>query len=220
MTKPAGQDANATRVQPATVAGDDAFGLAPWLKKMPGVPLHPLMTHPVAAMAATTAIGFGIAGQMAGMMLGMMQSATERSRATLDEGLDLAAKVEAAEPVEVNPPLTVVAQQPVAKAARPAAEKNAKVAREKRATPKTAKAKPARKAPVAKAARADDLKVISGIGPKLEQVLNGMGIRRYADIAGLKAADVARIEAELGFGGRIVRDGWVEQAKTLAKGRG
>lgn len=220
MTKPAGQDANATRVQPATVAGDDPFGLAPWLKQMPGVSLHPLMTHPVAAMAATTAIGFGIAGQMAGMMLGMMQSATERTRAALDERVEPAAKDEAAKPVKAKPPLTVVTQQPLAKAAKPAAEKNATVAREKSATPKTAQAKPVRKAPAAKAARADDLKAISGIGPKLEQVLNGMGIRRYADIAGLKAADVARIEAELGFGGRIVRDGWVEQAKTLAKGRG
>ncbi|MGQ3292653.1 MAG: hypothetical protein ACT6U0_10630, partial [Shinella sp.] len=77
MTKPAGQDANATRVQPATAAGNDPFGLAQWLKQMPGMPV---MADPVAAMAATTAIGFGIAGQMAGMMLGLMQNATERAR--------------------------------------------------------------------------------------------------------------------------------------------
>jgi NADH-quinone oxidoreductase subunit E len=201
MTKPAGQDANATRVPPATAAGDDPFGLAPWLKQMPGMPV---MADPLAAMAATTAIGFGIAGQMAGLMLGMMQSATERARVVFDETADVTAK----------------AAEPVAKAQEPAADEKVKVAREKSATPKTAEAKPVRKVPVAKAARADDLKAISGIGPKLEQVLNGMGIRRYADIAALTAADVARIEAELGFGGRIVRDGWVEQAKALAKGRG
>ena len=70
MTKPVGQDANATNVPPAEAAGDDPFGLSPWLKEMPDVPLHPLMAHPMAAMAATTAIGFGIAGQMAGAMLG------------------------------------------------------------------------------------------------------------------------------------------------------
>ena len=212
MKTPAGQDANATPVQPATASGDDPFGLAPWLKQVPG--MHPLMADPVAAMAATTAIGLGIAGQMAGMMLGVMQTATEQARVALDEAAKADAKSEA-EPAKVKPALTVVAKEPVAKAA----EKTEKVARES-ATPKTAEAKPERKAPVAKTAKADDLKAISGIGPKLEQVLNGMGFRRYADIAALEAADVARIEAELGFAGRIARDGWVEQAKTLAKGRG
>ncbi|MDX3973415.1 NADH:ubiquinone oxidoreductase [Shinella sp.] len=196
MTKPAGQDANATRVQPAPAAGDDPFGLAPWLKEMPGVPLHPLMAHPVAAMAATTAIGFSIAGQMAGLMLGAMQTAAERAKVALDDAVDVTAKAE-----------------------EPAPERKIKVARES-ATPKTVEAKPARKAPAAKAAKADDLKVISGIGPKLEQVLNGMGFRCYADIAALKAEDVARIEAELGFAGRIARDRWVEQAKALVKDRG
>ena len=106
MTKtPAGQDANATRVQPAQAGGDDPFGLAPWLREMPDVPLHPLMAHPVAAMAATTAIGFGIAGQMAGAMLGLMQSAAERAKAALDEA---AAQAQPVEPVRTKPVLTVV----------------------------------------------------------------------------------------------------------------
>ena len=214
MKKPAGQDANATHVPPAEAAGDDPFGLAPWLKEMPDVPLHPLMAHPMAAMAATTAIGFGIAGQMAGAMLGVMQSAAERTKAMLDEAAELAAKAEAAKetaaPVKAKPELRVV----------PKAEPEMKVAREKSATPKAAEARPVRRALAAKAAKADDLKVISGIGPKLEQVLNGMGFRRYTDIAALSDADAARIEAELGLDGRIARDGWVEQARTLAKGRG
>ncbi|WP_205536230.1 NADH:ubiquinone oxidoreductase [Shinella zoogloeoides] len=214
MTKPVGQDANATHVPPAEAAGDDPFGLSPWLKQMPDMPLHPLMAHPMAAMAATTAIGFGIAGQMAGAMLGVMQSAAERTKAMLDEAAELTAKAEAAKetaaPVKAKPELRMV----------PKAEPEMKVAREKSATPKTAEAKPARRAPAGKAGKADDLKAISGIGPKLEQVLNGMGLKRYADIAALTDADVARIEAELGLGGRIARDGWVEQARTLAKGRG
>lgn len=210
MKTPAGQDANATRVQPAEAGGGDPFGLAPWLKEMPDVPLHPLMAHPVAAIAATTAIGFGIAGQMAGAMLGLMQSAAERAKVA-----EAKAEPQPVEPVKAKPVLTVVP-----KAEKPAVAKTVKVAREKSATPKTVEARPARKAPTAKAAKADDLKAISGIGPKLEQVLNGMGFRRYADIAGLTPADVARIEAELGFAGRIARDGWVEQAKALAKGRG
>ena len=207
MAKPAGQDAKATEIPLAEAAGDDPFGLAPWLREMPGLPLHPLMTHPVAAMAATTAVGFGVAGQMAGLMLGMMQGAVEQARAARDE---------AADPVKAGP---VPAKVQKAGAEAPSARKKAKAARPG-AMPKAAEAKPVHKAPAAKAARADDLKAISGIGPKLEQVLNGMGYRRYADIARLNAADVARIEAEFGLGGRIARDGWVEQAKALAKGRG
>lgn len=205
MKTPAGQDGNATNVPPAEAAGDDPFGMAQWLKDVPDVPLHPLMAHPVAAMAATAAIGFGLAGQMAGAMLGLMQGAAGQVKA---------------EPVRAKPMLRVVPKEPVAKAQTPAVEGKPKVARDKTATPKPADEKPARKAPVKKAVKADDLKRISGIGPKLEQVLNGMGFTRYVDIAALGDADVARIEAELGAGGRIARDGWVEQARTLAKGRG
>ncbi len=189
MVKPVGQDANATEIRPAEAAGDDPFGLAPWLKDLPDVPLHPLMAHPMAAMVATTAIGFGLAGQMAGAMLGMMQGAAERTRAMLDEAAELAAEAEAASPVaaaRAKPALRVVPKEPRA----------------------------------AQAAGTDDLKAISGIGPKLEQVLNGMGLRRYTDIAALTDAEAARIEAELGLDGRIARDGWVEQARALAKGRG
>ena len=208
MKKPVGQEAHATETPPATAAGDDPFGLAPWLKEMPDVRLHPLMAHPVAAMVATSAIGFGIAGQMAGAMLGVMQSAAERTKSMLDEAAELAARVENADGtaalVKAKPELRVVP-----KAETPAAEPKAKVAREMSATPRAAKA-----------VKADDLKAISGIGPKLEQVLNGMGLKRYADIAALTDADAARIEAELGFSGRIARDGWVEQAKALGKGRG
>ncbi|MCJ8147896.1 NADH:ubiquinone oxidoreductase [Shinella sedimenti] len=207
MKTPAGQDANATNVPPAEAAGDDPFGMAQWLKEVPDVPLHPLMAHPAAAMAATAAIGFGLAGQMAGAMLGLMQGAAGQAKARTDS-------------VRAKPVLRVVPKEPAAKAETPAAELKAKVAREKTATPSTVEAKPVRKVPVKKTAKADDLKMISGIGPKLEQVLNGMGFTRYADIAALGDADVARIEAELGAGGRIARDGWVEQARTLAKGRG
>jgi NADH-quinone oxidoreductase subunit E len=205
MKTPAGQDGNATNVPPAEAAGDDPFGMAQWLKDVPDVPLHPLMAHPVAAMAATAAIGFGLAGQMAGAMLGLMQGAAGQAKA---------------EPVRAKPVLRVVPKEAVAKAQTPAVEQKAKVARDKTATPKPVDEQPVRKAPAKKAAKADDLKMISGIGPKLEQVLNGMGFTRYADIAALGDADVARIEAELGAGGRIARDGWVEQARTLAKGRG
>jgi NADH-quinone oxidoreductase subunit E len=77
--------------------------------------------------------------------------------------------------------------------------------------------------------RADDLKVIRGIGPKLEALLNSVGIWHYDQIAAWKARDIAEIDGQLeGFRGRITRDGWVKQARALAlsqaaapaKGRG
>ncbi|WP_246662656.1 hypothetical protein [Rhizobium sp. P44RR-XXIV] len=86
------------------------------------------------------------------------------------------------------------------------------------AAPVAAKPAPARSRKVA--VKADDLKRISGVGPKLEQVLNGRGIQRFADIAAWSDADIVRIDAELGFDGRIRRDDWVGQAKALLpKGR-
>ena len=226
MTKPAGQEAHATNVPPAAAAGSDPFGLAPWLREMPGVALHPMMANPMAAMAATTAIGFSIAGQMAGLMLGAMQGAACRTRAAADEVesvlADAAVVERQPETTAKAPPVAQPDQRADAGLAKPKAVSRSKaapvVAKKTEPVEKPAKAAPARKATRARTVKADDLKVISGVGPKLEQVLNGMGVTRYADIAAWSASDVARIEAELGLDGRIARDGWVEQAKGLAKG--
>ena len=68
------------------------------------------------------------------------------------------------------------------------------------------------------AAKADDLKRISGIGPKLEKVLNGMGVTTFADIAKWTDKDMLKIDATLGLDNRIVRDEWVRQAKALLEG--
>ncbi|MCB1384422.1 MAG: cytochrome c1 [Nitratireductor sp.] len=65
---------------------------------------------------------------------------------------------------------------------------------------------------------ADDLKMISGVGPKLEKTLNGLGFWHFAQIANWKKADIAIVDGELNFKGRIERDDWVKQAKVLAKG--
>ena len=65
---------------------------------------------------------------------------------------------------------------------------------------------------------ADDLKKISGVGPKLEEKLNGLGIFHYWQIAGFTEDDIAKVDDELNFKGRIERDDWVGQAKTLMKG--
>lgn len=64
----------------------------------------------------------------------------------------------------------------------------------------------------------DDLKLIKGVGPKLEGVLNDMGVFHFDQIAAWSAAEVAWVDGRLKFKGRIDRDGWIEQAKTLAVG--
>ncbi|MEQ8479139.1 MAG: hypothetical protein RIC18_00675 [Hoeflea sp.] len=64
----------------------------------------------------------------------------------------------------------------------------------------------------------DDLKLISGVGPKLEQVLNGLGVWTFAQIADWKAEEVAWVDDYLQFKGRIDRDDWVSQARMLAEG--
>lgn len=67
--------------------------------------------------------------------------------------------------------------------------------------------------------KADDLKQIKGIGPKLEQLLNEMGVYHFDQIAGWRADEVAWVNENLkGFKGRVTRDNWVEQATTLAAG--
>ncbi len=90
----------------------------------------------------------------------------------------------------------------------------------KKAAPKKAEAKaekPAKAAPKAAAAGADDLKALSGVGPALEKKLHEAGVTTFAQIAGWSDADIAEMDEKLSFKGRIEREGWVEQAKKLAK---
>ena len=68
----------------------------------------------------------------------------------------------------------------------------------------------------ARAGKADDLKKIKGIGPKLEKTLNGLGVYHYDQIAAWSEAEIAWVDDQLKFKGRIERDGWIQQAKTLA----
>ena len=65
---------------------------------------------------------------------------------------------------------------------------------------------------------ADDLKKISGVGPKLEKLLNSLGIYTFDQVAAWSAQDVAWVDARLTFKGRIERDDWMSQAKKLAAG--
>ncbi|MFP3542003.1 NADH-quinone oxidoreductase subunit E [Rhizobium sp. SIMBA_035] len=109
------------------------------------------------------------------------------------------------------------AKNAAAEAAPAAAEKPAKAA----AAP--AAAKPSledknRPAGIAKPAAPDDLKLISGVGPKIEAILNELGIFTFAQVGAWKKAEREWVDGYLNFKGRIERDDWVKQAKALAKG--
>ena len=67
-----------------------------------------------------------------------------------------------------------------------------------------------------RAGGADDLKRIGGIGPKLEQTLNELGIYHFDQIAALQGDEIEWVDSRLRFKGRIQRDDWIGQAKALA----
>ncbi len=65
----------------------------------------------------------------------------------------------------------------------------------------------------------DDLLQIKGVGPKLNALLNSLGIHRFDQISKWTADHVAKVDGHLGsFKGRIDRDNWIEQAGLLARG--
>jgi len=103
--------------------------------------------------------------------------------------------------------------EPVAKAVTPktASKPQAVKAEVKKETPK---AKPAAKKATGKA---DDLKKIEGIGPKIAETLVAAGISTYADLAKTKPAKISEIIE--GVRGNHVPDTWPEQAKLAADGK-
>lgn len=83
------------------------------------------------------------------------------------------------------------------------------------ATPATSPSQREKPAPKkSKAAEADDLQQISGIGPAFERRLNEAGITRYGQLAALSPAEVrerTRLEA---WQGDV--ENWIAQAQALA----
>lgn len=64
---------------------------------------------------------------------------------------------------------------------------------------------------------ADDLKAISGVGPKLETALNEAGIFHYWQIASLTDEQIEALDKKLDFRGRMARDNWISQARGLSE---
>ncbi len=150
-----------------------------------------LVAKPVTALTAKTDT----------VALAPVDTAAEKSKATKGKGAKASgakAKAVTAKPVRpaAPPPAQTAVEPPVAVAAEPA--------KSKPAARKTTKA-------------ADDLKKISGVGPKLAEMLKDLGVTRYADIAAWTAKDIEHFDLELGLDGRIAKDDWIAQAKALQR---
>jgi predicted flap endonuclease-1-like 5' DNA nuclease len=66
--------------------------------------------------------------------------------------------------------------------------------------------------------KADDLKLIKGIGKQNEGRLHGLGVWHFDQIAAWTKDNVDWVGSYLAFPGRIEREDWVNQAKQLASG--
>jgi NADH-quinone oxidoreductase subunit E len=156
-------------------------------------------------------------------------------------------RVEAAPPPAAAPapaapaPVAVMTPVPVAKSIEPKPVETKPVAVKPPPAPETVKLAEVPKAPVAKPAakklepmkepgkpellkkprsgKGDDLKLIWGVGPALEKMLNKMGIWHFDQVASWKAQELKWVDERLeGFKGRAKRDEWIKQARQLAKG--
>ena len=64
----------------------------------------------------------------------------------------------------------------------------------------------------------DDLTAIEGIGPRIQDVLNGIGVYHLDQIAEWTPENAAWIDDYLSFSGRVEREDWVGQASTRLAG--
>lgn len=111
---------------------------------------------------------------------------------------------------------TAKAEKPVAKKAEKAATKEEvpavaetkAVEKKEKAAPKKAKAK------------ADDLTLIEGVGPKIAEVLTAAGLADFASVAAKSAEELKATLVEAGDQfNTAVTDTWPEQAKLAADGK-
>lgn len=191
-----------------------------------------LFVHPVAGAAAMSALGLGLANHAFGVWLGALSGAAEASQRLLQPIVDdFEARVAQFEdPSPSSTKARATAKTMIAEAQSFAREVTDIAAKEAATAVPAANAAPATSGAgdalmpddfrqpnaMEKPAIPADLKAISGIGPKLEKVLNGLGIWTYAQIAAWTPQEVAWVEDYLSLGGRIGRDDWKTQAAALA----
>ena len=126
-----------------------------------------------------------------------------------------------AKPVPVETPEAASAPKPAAAkpAIKPVARPAVKPATGAVAAPKSS-GKPARPKglPGARNGKPDNLQMISGVGPKLEKILHGLGFFHFDQIADWSSDQVEWVDEHLRYKGRIERDAWIAQARLLAAG--
>ena len=121
------------------------------------------------------------------------------------------------QPAAPKPAAKPVAKAAAAPAAKPVAAKTAAAKPAAKPKAKPAAAKPAPAAPAAApAAGEDDLTAIKGLGPKAADSLKAGGVKSFAQIAAWNEAEIASWDERINGRGRIVRDDWVGQAKSLS----
>jgi NADH-quinone oxidoreductase subunit E len=143
-------------------------------------------------------------------------ASAEPAKAAADDRTKLASPPKAGMPAPAEI-AAAAALQPDETGPQPGASKR-RVAQAKTTRVQPADSKPALlKKP--KGGKSDDLKLIWGVGPKLEKMLNDMGVWHFEQIAAWTSAELKWVDDRLeGFKGRAKRDEWVKQAKKLAKG--
>jgi NADH-quinone oxidoreductase subunit E len=192
-----------------------------------------LFVHPFAGAAAASAVGFGLASQGFGLWLGTVSAMLESSQRLFSPVPgEFAGDIRSFESKPRSPStkarsatktLIEDAQSTALEIAGVAVDGAGTTARPEPVIPAVADAsagllpedfRQPRSMPKPK--KADDLKAISGIGPKLETVLNGLGVWTYAQIAAWTKEEIAWVDDYLSFKGRIGRDDWIGQAGKLA----
>jgi small subunit ribosomal protein S2 len=64
----------------------------------------------------------------------------------------------------------------------------------------------------------DDLAKLPGVGPQLVKKLNDAGVYHYWQLAAMTPDEATKLDADLKLNGRMARDNWIEQARTLIAG--
>lgn len=189
-----------------------------------------LLAHPVAGAAAMSALGIGLANHAFGVWMGALSGAAEASQRLFQPVIDdFEARAEAVAETQASSSTKARAATKtlIAKAQSFAREVNDIAASTNGGAANTGSAAggvPAGLMPedfkqpkaMDRPGKPADLKAISGIGPKLEKVLNGLGIWTYAQIAAWTPEEIAWVDDYLSFKGRIDRDDWIAQAAALA----
>ena len=141
---------------------------------------------------------------------------TIKITAILPDGVDVKKLKKADKKTTSTETVAIPEEAPKAKKAAPKKAEAAPAADE---APKAEKkAAPKKAAPKAAASAGnDDLTQLKGVGPAYAKKLNEAGITSFAQLAALTPEGVTELEEKLNASGRVERDGWIEQAKELAK---